>query len=224
MKTLLPALLPLFLFAEAQAVVLFNVLPEPVRILNRETPTIRLDPIDLDGNGTVDFTFGSSVVSASVRSERANRIIISPSPPPNLGGGVAALESGFSIFGGVGSEQFRWTSTDLGDGFVSPGEIRFSQIITVLNTGSSTEFQGRAAIGLEFEAEDGIHYGYFDVSLIDRRTPGIDLYGWAWETEPGVPITAVAIPEPQTSVLLGLVLLLVLGSRIRRQQGTIGSP
>jgi len=41
--------------------------------------------------------------------------------------------------------------------------------------------------------DDGVHYGYFDIS-VSGSLPGAALYGWAYETRPGVPIKAGAKP------------------------------
>ena len=47
------------------------------------------------------------------------------------------------------------------------------------NTGRGGEFWGRRVyIGVEFQADDGVHYGWCDVEE-DTSTPYAVVYGWA---------------------------------------------
>ena len=85
--------------------IIVNWLHEPLW-LNDEPPPVIGQPdrhyIDLDGDGTTDFSFsGTWNISVDFRSEGANRYLVVPDPPPNIGGGVAALEYGFLIGRGV---------------------------------------------------------------------------------------------------------------------------
>ncbi|MBN2685494.1 MAG: PEP-CTERM sorting domain-containing protein [Pontiellaceae bacterium] len=56
-------------------------------------------------------------------------------------------------------------------------------------------------MGLEFEADDGTHYGWVHMTVYDEH-PGMTLNGWAYETTPGEGIVAGAIPEPSSVALL----------------------
>lgn len=86
-------------------------------------------------------------------------------------------------------------------------------------------YKDEAYIGLEFEIDGLTHYGW----LSTEREPGDHpwatrpashrITGFAYETEPGVPITAGAIPEP--SVLL-LVLSASAAMLVRRQRAASG--
>ncbi len=203
----------------AQAVVVVTVLPEPLVI--REHFGGRHDPIDVDGNGTVDFTFGSDYEFVGLRTERSNRAIIQTTPPPDVGGPLQPLSPGYmigSIPGPANGIETAWISSNPRDGYVEPGELWFISISLVVSTGSASAFPEwglRAPVGIEFEAEDGIHYGYLDIRA-GKGYAGITLYGWAWETEPGKPIVAGLVPEPSSALLAGMGLAFMLAGRGRR--------
>ena len=206
-----------FCIPSLHAAVIVHSLPQPLDVhTGDDIFFVDYFPFDVDGNGTIDYTFIANLAEASLRTERANRLVIRVSPPPNLGGPVASLPADYQIGPSLLHSGIRWTSSDLLGGYVSPDELQASGIIQVLFSGSSTQFTERSAIGIEFEAEDGIHYGYFDVSPATFLAPRITLHGWAWETRPGVPILAGRVPEPST-----LVFLIVAGGSLlqRRRKG-----
>lgn len=180
------------------------------------------EPIDMNADGTIDFTFGASVGFAGLRSERANRIIYRYTPPPDIGGPIPPLPVGFMIESTLASASFGWGSSDFGGGYVDPGEIAFMPFSIVTSTGSSGAFPLspglRAPIGIEFEAADGIHYGYFDV-ISARDSGAVIVYGWAFETTPNTPIIAGSVPEPGRAgfLILGMTPLL------RRRRRALGS-
>ncbi len=167
--------------------------------------------LDVDANGTIDFTLTASMTSfAGIRPENSNRNLIHPSPPPNIGGGVAALDAGYIIDSNRGNgapEEWFGLNT------------AFTPFIIIFNTGSTGEFiDHRGFVGLEFEAEDGTHYGWLDIEGVISN-PVIRIRGWAYETEPGKGIVAGAIPEPSSVGLLAVgagVLWLRRRSRARR--------
>jgi len=207
----------------AKAAVMITELAEPVLIYDDFLGTFY--PIDINGDQSADFTLAADPSSSALRTERGNRAIYRTTTPPDLGGPIPPLVPGYIIGPDLATSSFgelAWRSSDLLGGYVDPDEIAFISISRVLSNGSSSLFpvEGlRAPIGVEFEAEDGIHYGYIDI-WARRGYTGIYVHGWAYESEPGVPIAAAVIPEPETSVLLGVGLLLVVGGRIRKRQGT----
>ncbi len=152
--------------------------------------------LDVDTNGAVDFTLtGSTTSFAGIRQENFSCYLIHPSPPPNIGGRVAALNSGYIIDSNSGNgAPEEW----FGD---PPG---WHTLILILSTGTAGEFlDHRGFVGLEFEAEDGTHYGWLDIEGV-ITSPVIKVRGWAYETEPGKGIVAGAIPEPSSVGLLAL--------------------
>ena len=166
--------------------VFFSDFPVPLR-----------HPTDLDGDSMADFTFGYDCSYVALRTERANRVVIRESPPPNIGGRVAKLDPEFLIGRQLDATGLAWISSDPRGGYVSPDESAFATIVMCLSTGCGSTWPPgrpqRGFIGLEFELDDGVHYGYFDIS-VSGSLPGAALYGWAYETRPGAPIKAGAKP------------------------------
>lgn len=181
---------------------LVTVLPEPMGIQSDGLNAF-FYPVDLNGDGVVDFTFGADVGFVGLRTERANRVVVRLSPPPNIGGPVARLEEGFFI-GSSLDPVLTWISSDPVGGYVSPGEIAFATIAMHLSTGTLSEWPGspgaRGFIGIGFELEDGWHYGYFDVIMAAEA--GGMLLGWAYNSIPNMPLFASPVPEPSTWALL----------------------
>jgi len=149
-------------------------------------------PIDLNADSIIDFTFNADYTSVGLFANASNRLVYRVEPPPNLGGPVASLPGGLLIASNLTDSSVAWGSS-VGYGYYG--------LISVLISGSSTDFNGRGYIGLEFGLPDGTHYGYFDLDA-GPGFPAATLYGWAYETTPGVPIVAGAVPEPSSLWLL----------------------
>ncbi len=188
----------------ARAAVVITALSSQLEI--RDDFFGRYDPVDVDGDGTVDFTFGSNSSAIGIQTERSNRIVIRIDPPPNIGGPPTSLPPGYALSSTLVTEgfgDFSWASSDYLGGYVSPGENAYVVISIVLSTGSASDFNGRGGVGFEFHAQDGIHYGYFDINA-SKGYAGLTLYGWAYESQPGVAILVGQVPEPSALVLVGL--------------------
>jgi hypothetical protein len=185
-----------------------NWLEEPLELggwWNPPTP----HSLDIDENGTVDFSFWGDVASSvGMHSEGVNRYLIVPSPPPNIGGPVAALEAGFLIGAQSDDGRLDW----FGD-----NHDYWSGLMQSLSTGTAGEFWGtRAYIGMEFQMNDGMHYGWFDVEG-SSSSPYAEVHGWGYETEAGIPIIAGAVPEPSTIMLFSAGAMAILLSRFKRR-------
>lgn len=78
----------------------------------------------------------------------------------------------------------------------------------------------RAFLGLVFQLSDGLHAGWADIEVRTRQNANVDarIFGYAYETIPGKPIAAGAVPEPPSLVLLaaGAAGLAVWRNRRRR--------
>lgn len=186
-----------------------NWLDEPT-VLWSEFASVQT-PLDMDFDGIDDFTFSASISFVGVRSEDANQYLIYPSPPPNIGGPVEPLPDGFEIGPNSGDGELDWfgTNTD------------FAPLIICLSGSGgytcSGRFPGqRAYMGVEFDIEGATHYGWIDMYVAEYG-PYAEIYGWAYETQPGVSILAGAVPEPSTVMLLAVGSLALLYSRARKR-------
>lgn len=167
-----------------------------------DTPTVlwtefstQYEPVDLNNDGLIDLLFGADISSVGVRREGNSRYLIYPSPPPNIGGYVEPLQAGFEIGSDSGSGELDW----FGYGGFS------SFIICLSGSGGDTcagRFPGqRAYMGVEFEIGGATHYGWLDM-FVASDNPYAEIYGWAWETVPGVSLGAGVVPEPSAILLL----------------------
>jgi hypothetical protein len=181
--------------------VIVTTLPAPIGMSSDLFSTFY--PIDVNGDGLTDFTFGADPGFIGLRTELANQLMYRIDPPPNLGGLVANLPVGFGI-GSSLEPQLGWRSSDLLGGYVSPGEIAFATIAIYLSSGSSSEWPGspgaRGFIGIQLELDDGFHFGYFDVVMAAEG--GGVLLGWAYNSIPNASIFASPVPEPSAGCLL----------------------
>ena len=57
-------------------------------------------------------------------------------------------------------------------------------------------------MGVEFDAADGIHYGWVEMSV--PNSPEAYVHSWAYNTVPGESILTGAVPEPATVLLFGI--------------------
>ena len=155
-------------------------------------PATIYEPIDMNSDGSMDFTFSANAgISIGFRPKESNRYLIIPSPPPNIGGPVAAVTVGFDIGSDSGAGNLDWFGLSTSS----------SLLMLELSTGTAGNFwDTRGYIGVEFEAFDGLHYGWFDVKG-HYAYPYVQVYGWAYESTPNTSIIAGAVPEPASAIL-----------------------
>jgi hypothetical protein len=152
--------------------------------------------LDVDGDGSIDFTFVSGVSFLGVRSEGVNRILIRLDPPPDIGGPIAPLPAGFLIGSGSSLDPLTWWPGYDGSTFDTLG--------VYFNTGNGGDFLGqRAYMGIEFQRGGNTHYGWV-LLQVAAEAPIVGIESWAWETRAGDSISSGAVPEPSISVLLAI--------------------
>jgi len=180
--------------------IIYSLLDEPLAVGGWDNPSSAYD-IDVNDDGLVDFSMlGSDPISVSLRSEGANRYLITPDPPPNIGGAVTALSGGFLIDSTSGNEDSSWFGDD----------YDYSSILMLeFDTGRAGEFwntpdawgppwdprsppEMRTYVGIEFAAADGVHYGWIEVQG-HWAYPYAKVFAWAYESTPGVGIIAGAV-------------------------------
>ncbi len=167
--------------------------------------------LDVNADGTVDFTLTASLnLFCGIAPTDQNKHLIHPSPPPNIGGAIAALDAGYLI-GSNSSDNSpeEWFGV----------EGNYGTLILKLSTGQTGEFlKHRGFVGLEFEAADGTHYGWLDIEGVPNGGSYIWVYGWAYESTPGLSIVAGAVPEPSSAIIfiLGAIGAWTLRRKINR--------
>jgi hypothetical protein len=71
----------------------------------------------------------------------------------------------------------------------------------------------RMFMGVQFDAADGVHYGWIRMTV--PNSPYSTIHDWAYNTVPGQGIEMGVVPEPSTVALFGLGLVVMLVRRIR---------
>ena len=161
--------------------------------------------LDLNGDGFADYVFQADPASVGVGADSGNQYLVRPTGGNDIGGPMEPLPGGFEIGPYSGDDGLDW--------FGENGE--YCDLITCLEGSGGYTCAGgfpRSYMGVEFNIAGNTHYGWIDL-FASSDSPYAQIYGWGYETEPGVsiPAGAVAIPEPATSALLvagGLLLAL----------------
>ncbi len=172
---------------------------------------------DVNADGIADYHFlRDSGFIAAFRSYGENRFISTLADPPDLGGYVDPVNAGSIIGSNTSSllgNWYRHTDNGGGGGFG-------------LNFGPRAMQYQNAYIGVEFKINGLTHYGWIQFEgfghpsvvfpVYDEagnivfyvNAPSSQLGGrinsWAYETEPGKPIIAGAVPEPSSWILAGV--------------------
>ena len=204
-----------------------SLYPYPIGEIVYTSPEYPIDsiPIDMNGDGTVDFEFraisiGPTVVE--VLQHNANEVLATTVPPPDIGEVAVALNTAdqVSSLTPVGAE---WL-TKIAAGPEDPYDIG-----AMLDSQFSVDNQytdQRGYIGVAFHAADGLHYGALEVigiydptSEYSGNNMGI-LYGYGYNPVPGAPfnlsdIPRMPVPEPSTRALLSLGSLCVWMLRLK---------
>jgi hypothetical protein len=176
-------------------------------IFNREAPYLTDRDFDINSDGIADFRFTGDYFVPAIQGYNGNRFWSTLSIPPDLGGNVRPIPAGSVVGLDAALLPGAWhTHTDNGGG--SGFSLFLLQHVD-------------AYIGVEFQAADGIHYGWiqytgygvpqfpaydlegnFQGFYLSWDHPGGMINSWAWETEPGKPILVGVVPEPGTWFLL----------------------
>jgi hypothetical protein len=160
--------------------------------------------VDLNGDGIKDFVIDtSSLIAVLVVGQDSNRLLGSV----NWDGGVFVLP----LIAGRSIPP------------LTPAESVWSQRGTISACawpfGCVGPWLGQTAyVGFEFRVGESLHYGWMQIEHFESSNAGRVL-DWAYETRPGVPIFAGAVPEPSTfALLIGGGLLLVWFKRKKTER------
>lgn len=201
--------------------------------------------LDLDNNGTNDFRLNRDYFGASFRTLEGNRVIstVVTDSGGNPGGWISPVQEGSILGSAPVTDKGGWNASGdvfggayiLGVKFEGMPDFGDPETIARLAEDYIGMQLSDAYIGVEFEAEDGIHYGWIRFTgfplmafpilnedgtfsgdyLRGLNQPGGYIHSWAWETEPGKAIVAGAVPEPGSSILGGIAALGLLAKRRR---------
>lgn len=169
--------------------------------------------LDLNYDGLDDFVF-ESLMSSTILPLRGNRILMRPELPPDLGGYVQPLTAGSVISPESAQNGLVWFD---GSGPVAGATLS----ACAWPFGCVGPWLGQTAYaGVELQFNGQTHYGWLRISHFEFSNGGA-LIDWAYETRPGVPILAGAVPEPSTWVLLvgGGVLIVCLKRKRNERRG-----
>ncbi len=202
-KTL--SLLPLLHLSEVDGAVVVTYRSRPSVV---DFNNSAYDSFDVNGDGLADFRFAVGSLTSAFLAFGENRFIATLAAEPSAGGVVDPVYHGDILGSDVSSRTFgAWHKhTD------NRGLSGFS-----LTSGLRALQFENAFIGVEFMAADGVHYGWIqfqgfshpdtviDTAIGQFHPPAGTLGGlvnsWAYESEPGKPIIAGAVPEPSSALL-----------------------
>lgn len=179
--------------AQSQGTIQFFQPATPIVLFNRGFSP-EYYSLDLDGDTVSDLTFAYGSQFFGVQPSGANRILTLLSPPPNVGGSVAPLPSGFSIGAGSEAGSLGWVG----------GDLDYNTLALCLNVGCAGAFLGQHAyMGVEFQRAGATQHGWVLLNVASDYPAGT-IEAWAWDTRPGAPILAGAVPEPPAWTLLAI--------------------
>ena len=217
-------LLPVLAAVPAQAAIVatFPLVPERVSVALGGDIT-ELVSVDFNGDSQPEFWMNSGGIGLFLLPP--NRVFIRQSLPPNLGGLVGNVAFGFSIHADSVRTGYGWYEGFLTDSLTaSYPELPRTAVVDFGGCftpgGCISLFIDRSGyMALEMQFADGVHYGWVHINHLQPNGDSVGVGGyldaWAYETVPGAPILAGAVPEPGTWTLSSAALLVALLRRRR---------
>ena len=146
-------------------------------------------PVDLNGDGTPDFTFVATRGDFSVDGTSSNAVVALPAGGLDLGGWAVPTRDGATL------------QAQLPDGLIWYATLHTQYgslpalLTSCMDVGCIGFFTGESAyMGVRFQAADGTHYGWMFLDLPFVGINGGYIREWAYETRPNTPIKAGARP------------------------------
>ncbi|MCX8092117.1 MAG: PEP-CTERM sorting domain-containing protein [Verrucomicrobiae bacterium] len=176
-------------------------------------------PLELDFNGDGRADVGFNVFDTTFYAYGIGSTLILSYPPisPDINSFLPVLPAGIQIGAAPPDQQLMWRQVI---SLAPDGRPYTATFNGAWNTGYSGLWQGvEGYVGIEFEIGQNRHYAWVRVGAPFVGLYGGYVYEWAYETQPGVPILAGAVPEPSTlGLLIGGGVLLVWFRRKRDER------
>jgi hypothetical protein len=213
----------LFGFQATQAAVIYYKPPQRL-VLHNFNGSHHDYNIDLNDDGVVDLQHDAGGGSAYLRALEETRFLGLRLPyqhvtwydsqPYALAASTLIGPDSPSLFPEYGSLS-GWQAHPVGVPGVASLHVRY-------DVGTSGFFVGTSGyIGVEFLIDGQVHYGW--IHLGNYTWWQSEIHGWAYESEPGKPILAGAIPEPSTTGAAAVAVVSLLLRR-RRLHGPFDHP
>lgn len=165
-------------------------------------------PIDFNVDGIDDMIFRNFGDQFAAFSTSTSAIAGIVATPPNQNSFAVPFESG-SIIGASFPSSSLYTWNEGYSGLISVRLVGFETVVLGLWGGIE------AYLGVQFKIGENTHYGWVQVENIFDDVGGGIIKAFAYESEPGVPIIAGAVPEPSGAMLVGMGGIFLLGRRKR---------
>lgn len=175
-------------------------------------------PLELDFNGDGLNEVGFHVFDTTfyVYGMGETRILTYPPIPPDINSFLPVLPGGVQIGAAPPDQQLMWRQAI---SLAPDGRPYTATFNGAWNTGYSGLWHGvEGYVGIEFRIGQDHNYAWVRVGAPFVGLYGGYVYEWAYETRPGVPILAGAIPEPSTCALLIAGGFLILWFRRKRNE------
>lgn len=175
--------------------------------------------LDLNGDGVVDYYLRVSGIAWKIQAAERNRLAAVLKPPPDIGSIVASFEEREPI-GNELSAGVDWLDRNTPNQS-APGESTINACVVTSDLVCIGLFRVVAYLGVHFKAEDGeMHYGWVRINA--NGVPGGIVLDWAYDTRPGIPIRAGAMPGEgmlalQPPVVCDDVLWLTVSGQLGKQ-------
>lgn len=168
--------------------------------------------LDLNDDGHAEVHFfsasepGAGYFGTAASGNAPTRLLVTPQGPYDLGSYLVGLSDGF-VIGGSLAPSILWAGADApnayGRAIVVGSWLPQGLGDPVLPDGYF--YDTTAYAGVQFQIGSDWHYGWIRIrggTYEDALAPPGWILDWAYETRPGVPILAGAVPEPSTCALL----------------------
>ena len=177
-----------------------------------------INNIDIDGDGTNEFTTNGSSGEARLIPTMQNRVLARAATLPDLGRSAVDVGRDFTISSSLGG-GLNWSglnervnaSDDGGSSlYMCNGRGPIGEPPVCVTSLSLLE---NSFVGLEFQIQGETHYGWIEIiPIFDSNQHHTRIAAWAYEDQPNTAILTGAIPEPSP----GLLVILALTGLLRR--------